>query len=277
MELFVVLQKIVPQKLITFLAGLLAGVAWVPIKNLLINQFIRVHKVDMSEAAMVSASQYRTFNEFFTRALRPGARPIDQAREAVVSPADGVISETGVISEGRLMQAKGIDYSAARLLGDAELADELEAGVFATVYLSPKDYHRVHMPLDGTPLNLRYIPGKLFSVNRRTAENLESLFARNERLVATFQRNEYKFAVVLVGAMIVGGMKTVLTGPVSRSLDIQDLVFDRTDLKKGDELGRFYLGSTAILLLPRAMGINLREELCPGGSIRMGEQIARIM
>lgn len=274
MDLFVNLQKVVPQKLITVLAGLLARVAWPPAKNLLISQFIRAYNVDMSEAKALSISQYQSFNDFFTRELKPEARPIDKDQSTIVCPADGAISEVGTVRHGQLMQAKGIDYSVSKLLADVELADELEGGSYATVYLSPKDYHRVHMPVAGEAKRLRYVPGKLFSVNQRTAENLDSLFARNERLVCTFKNGDHRFAVVLVGAMIVGGMETVLTGAISRGSDMRDLAFEQKNLDKGDELGRFYLGSTAIILLPKGMNVELSRELFSGCAVSMGQRIA---
>lgn len=276
MDLFVCLQKIVPQKLITLLAGLLANISWPPIKNFLISQFVAAYNVDMSEAKALSISQYETFNDFFTRELKSGARSVEQAVSAIVSPADGAISELGTISNGEMLQAKGINYSLARLLGDESMASELEGGAFVTIYLSPKDYHRVHMPFSGEPENLKYIPGKLFSVNQRTAENLDSLFARNERLVAAFKQEQQSFVVVLVGAMIVGAMETVLTGPVFRSNGVRDLPFKDKALNKGDELGRFYLGSTAIILFPKEMGVVFREGLSSGDEVRMGECLGDI-
>lgn len=274
MDLFVSLQKIVPQKLITLLAGVLANISWPPMKNFLISRFVSAYDVDMSEAKALSITQYETFNDFFARELKADARPVEQDISAIVSPADGVISELGIISQGEMLQAKGINYSVARLLGDERLASELEGGAFATIYLSPKDYHRVHMPFDGEAQNLKYIPGRLFSVNQRTAENLDSLFARNERLVATFKNGEHSFAVVLVGAMIVGGMETVLTGAISRGTNVENLNFDKKILDKGTEFGRFYLGSTAIILFPKEMGVTFREGLSSEEKVQMGEQLA---
>lgn len=277
MDRFVRLQKIVPQKLITCLAGILASTSWPFVKNFLISRFINAYDVDMSEAKALSISQYETFNDFFTRELKQGARPVAQDEYSIVSPADGAISELGVIHQGEMLQAKGINYSVARLLGDEKLASELEGGAFATVYLSPKDYHRVHMPVSGEPLSLKYIPGKLFSVNQRTAENLDSLFARNERLVATFKQGQHCFVVVLVGAMIVGGMETVLTGPVSRGKEAGYLDFEQQPLGKGAELGRFYLGSTAIMLFPETMGVAFKQGLSAGDKVQMGENLASLV
>lgn len=275
MDLFVNLQKVVPQKLITALAGCLASVTWPPLKNFLISRFVSAYDVDMSEARALSITQYSSFNDFFTRELKPGARPIHGQKNSVACPADGRVSEAGRISSGQLLQAKGINYSVERLLADSDLAESLDGGFFATVYLSPKDYHRVHMPVAGKPESIKYIPGSLFSVNQRTAENIDSLFARNERLVATFTNGGHRFAVVLVGAMIVGGMETVLTGPISRGSDVADLQFNPIGLEKGDELGRFYLGSTAIVLLPKEMSAKLRADLHSGSAIRMGEELAQ--
>ena len=274
MDLFVGLQKVVPQKLITLLAGLLADVSWPTLKNLLIAQFIKAYGVDMAEAKALSITQYETFNDFFTRELKQGARPVDSGVASVVSPADGAISELGHIQHGQIIQAKGIHYSVNRLLADEVLAQQFEGGTFATVYLSPKDYHRVHMPVAGEPQCLRYIPGKLFSVNQRTAEHVESLFARNERLVAEFKTGEQSFAVVLVGAMIVGGMETVLTGPLVRGNAVEELSFENRGLGKGEEFGRFYLGSTVIILFPGEMNVQFNAALSAGRTVRMGEQLA---
>ena len=276
MDLFVNLQKIVPQKLITLLAGALANVSCHPVKNFLIHQFINIYDVDMSEAKALSITQYSSFNDFFTRELKSDARPIEQDTSAVVSPADGTISEVGRINQGQILQAKGIDYSVARLIGDEHLAFKLEGGSFATIYLSPKDYHRVHLPFDGELQSLKYIPGKLFSVNQRTAENLDSLFARNERLVATFKKGDDSFVLVLVGAMIVGGIETVVTGAISRGNDVKTLEFEQRNVQKGSEFGRFYLGSTAIILFPEPINMEFKPGLSCGDSVKMGECLAKV-
>ena len=277
MDFFVQTQTVLPKKLITSLAGILARLRYRPIKNFLIGSFIRAYEVDMTEADALSIDQYADFNDFFTRRLRSGARPLPENAKAMVSPADGVISELGQISQMQIIQAKGKMYSVSKLLGDNDLAVYMDGGCFTTVYLSPKDYHRVHMPLNGKPLSIRYIPGKLFSVNNRTAQNVDSLFAINERLVITFEDEETKknFVLVMVGALIVGGMETVLTGFIKRSKVPSILDFQKTTLLRGEELGRFYLGSTVILLCPKGM-VELDELMAPGMSVKMGQKIGLI-
>jgi len=274
LDLFVEAQKYLPKKMITCLAGLLASVKYRPLKNLVIDMYIRAYKVDMSEARALSIDQYSDFNAFFARELRPDARPLPDNPRAVISPADGAIPEFGEIKQEKLIQAKGKEYSLAKLLGDDELASELDGGCFATVYLSPKDYHRVHMPLSGKPMGMRYIPGKLFSVNSRTALNLDNLFAINERLVMTFENKEtgQKFVLVMVGALIVGGMETVISGPIDRSKVSGNVSFQEATLEKGQELGRFYLGSTAILLCPKGL-VKLDDSLVSNIPVKMGQKI----
>lgn len=276
MDFFIEFQKFLPKNAMTFAAGILASVKYRPVKNFLIQTFIRTYKVDMSEASALSIEQYVNFNDFFTRELRPGVRPLPDDSQALISPADGVISEFGSIEQKKIIQAKGKKYSLAELVDNEALADELDEGCFATVYLSPKDYHRVHMPMDAVPLSLHYVPGKLFSVNNRTAANLDNLFAINERLVITFENTAgHRFVLVLVGALIVGGMETVLSGPVARSRKPGAIKFCAKPLKKGEELGRFYLGSTAILLCPRGM-TKLDDGLAKDMSVKMGQKIGLI-
>lgn len=274
MDFFVLTQTFIPKKLITCLAGIFAGLKYRPIKNLLIEKFIRAYQVDMTEAEALSIDQYADFNDFFTRQLRSGARPLPENTNAMVSPADGVVSEFGQITQMQIIQAKGKMYSVAKLLGDDDLASSIDGGCFATLYLSPKDYHRVHMPMNGKPVSIRHIPGKLFSVNNRTAQNLDSLFAINERLVVTFEHEATgkKFVLVMVGALIVGGMETVLTGPVARAKLPGNLDFQQKALMRGEELGRFYLGSTVILLCPKGLG-ELDETMAAGMPVKMGQKI----
>ena len=231
----------------------------------------------MNEADALSIDQYADFNDFFTRQLRSGARPLPENVKAMVSPADGVVSEFGQIAQKQIIQAKGKMYSVAKLLGDDDLAVDMDEGCFATVYLSPKDYHRVHMPMSGKPVSIHYIPGKLFSVNNRTAQNLDSLFAINERLVITFEDEDLgqKFVLVMVGALIVGGIETVLTGPIARAKVPNKLDFQQTTLMRGEELGRFYLGSTVILLCPKGL-VGLDETMASGMSVKMGQKIGLI-
>ena len=247
---FIILQYLLPQHLLSRLVGKLAECRLPWLKNLLIRRFIAQYNVDMSEAVDSTPEAYANFNAFFTRALKDDARPIDDAH--VVCPADGAISQLGEINRGRIFQAKGQDYSLQTLLGDDKaLTAEFDGGSFATIYLSPRDYHRVHMPVDGTLRSMTYVPGKLFSVNTTTAENVRSLFARNERAICVFDTEFGPMAMILVGAMIVAGIETVWDGQVApppRQITTRNYPQDAPSLKKGEEMGRFKLGSTVILL-----------------------------
>lgn len=230
----------------------------------------------MSEAAE-PASAYPTFNAFFTRALRPGARPLADAGRFILSPADGAVSQVGPVAKGRIVQAKAHDYSVATLLGgDAAEAARFEGGRFVTIYLSPRDYHRVHMPADGVLAATRYVPGDLFSVNAVTADGVENLFARNERLACLFDTPLGRVASVMVGAMIVAGVETVWSGRVApHGHAVEHCAFNGGPaFAAGDEMGRFYLGSTVVLLFEPGR-IEWLDTLVPGATVRMGEAIAR--
>ncbi len=281
-RLFIIAQYITPQHLLSRIIGSLAESQAPWFKNKLISWFIDCYKVNMSEAVYESYHEYKNFNEFFTRPLKEGMRPIDMAADAVVCPADGAVSELGTINEGRVLQAKGHDYSLADLLGgDTERAKPFLNGEFATIYLSPRDYHRVHMPVTGTLTEMIYVPGQLFSVNQTTAENVSSLFARNERVVCMFDTEYGQMAVVLVGAMIVASIETVWAGlvtPPKRML--KTTKYDETTrqpivLEKGAELGRFKLGSTAIMVF-EPNRITWNEELKSLVPTKMGQRIATI-
>lgn len=253
---FVILQYLLPQQLLSRLVGRLAECQTPWLKNLLIRRFIHHYNVNMAEAVASDAESYATFNAFFTRALQEGARPICNDDTAIACPADGAISQIGAIASARILQAKGQDYSLSQLLGgDESLASQFRDGTFATIYLSPRDYHRVHMPLDGELRHSIYVPGQLFSVNQTTAENVNSLFARNERLICVFDTPAGPMAMILVGAMIVAGIETVWSGQVApppRQLTRLDYPRNESvSLKKGDEMGRFKLGSTVILLFAK--------------------------
>ena len=274
---FVALQYLLPQHALSRLTGALARSTLPFLKNWLIERFIAAFGVDMREAAQPEPRAYPHFNAFFTRALRPGARPVDVAPEAIVSPADGAVSQAGEITGGRILQAKGRDYTAAELLADPRDALLFEGGSFATIYLSPRDYHRVHMPCGARLTFMRYIPGDLFSVNAVTAASVPSLFARNERLVCRFETAHGPMAMVLVGAMVVAGIETVWTGPVAPagrsvlSIDLESPSTSR-ELAKGAEMGRFQLGSTVILLLPRGAA-RWSTRFSAGAPLRMGQRI----
>lgn len=274
--LFIALQHLVPQHALSRLAGSIAASDTPWLSDWLIRRFVAAYGVDLSEANR-GIGDFRTFNDFFTRELKPGARPLADARQFILSPADGAVSQLGSISDGRIIQAKGRDYSVAEILGcGAEEAACFEGGNFITIYLSPKDYHRVHMPAAGTLAKTSYIPGKLFSVNAATAEGVERLFARNERLSCRFDGPDGHFASIMVGAMIVAGIDTVWPGtfrthasaPVHEDFAGQDRSF-----AAGDEMGRFYLGSTVVLLFEPGR-VAWREGLRPGDPLRMGEAIA---
>ncbi len=272
-RLFVALQYLLPQRLLTRIAGALARNE--ALAGLFIRLFIRRYRVDMSEARNPDPASYRSFNEFFTRPLKAGARPLEQQESAVLCPADGVLSQSGTIGE-TLVQAKGIEFDTARLLGgDESLARELPGGRFMTIYLSPRDYHRVHLPLAGKLLRSRYIPGKLFSVNDASTALIPGLFCRNERLVSVFDGDCGRFVLIMVGAMIVAGIRTAWDeggspGKPEQSFADRDLTF-----AAGEEVGRFQLGSTVILLFPPG-AVEFETGLAPGDSLRMGRSIGRL-
>ncbi|MBK1612378.1 phosphatidylserine decarboxylase [Rubrivivax gelatinosus] len=278
-RLAVLPQYVLPKQALTRLAGAFAQSRGGAVTTAAIRWFARRYGVDLSEAANPDPASYASFNEFFTRALKPGARPLDSA--GLLCPVDGAISQFGAIERGRIFQAKGHDYSATALLGgDAALAAGFEAGSFATIYLSPKDYHRIHMPCDGRLLRMVHVPGELFSVNPLTARGVPGLFARNERVVCVFEGGPVPgpWALVLVGATIVGSMATVWHGVVNpprpgvvRSWDYAD---QDIRLERGAEMGRFLLGSTVVLLFPQALRFN--PSWAPGRIVRMGQGMAEL-
>ncbi len=276
-RLFVILQYLLPQHGLSRLLGKFAEGQF--LKNQLIRVFIRRYKVDLSEAEITEPTQFENFNAFFTRALKAGSRPLATDPNAVICPADGSISEIGNIEEDRILQAKGRHYTVAQLLADEEDAKQFFGGSFATVYLSPRDYHRVHMPLEGRLLKTIYVPGKLFSVNQVTAASVPNLFARNERLVCLFDTPVGKMALVLVGAMVVAGIETVWAGQACPAATRESKHTDYTQtnpplqLARGAEMGRFKLGSTAIVLF-EAGAVALDNSLTAGTATRMGQQIA---
>lgn len=246
-QFFIQAQRVVPQHQLSRVVGKLAASEHPLIKNTVISAFKAQYGIDMSIAEQKNALKYKSFNEFFTRALQEGVREIDMDASSIVSPADGAISQLGHIEAGEVFQAKGQSFSVEKLIADPQLAEPFKEGEFATVYLSPRDYHRVHMPFAGTLTETLYVPGELFSVNQTTAENIPGLFARNERMVCLFDTELGRMAVVLVGAMIVAGIETVATGKVKPTGRLE-LNQHNLFLEKGAELGRFYLGSTAIVL-----------------------------
>jgi len=273
-ELFARIQYPLPQHAISRLIGQLAECRITAVKNLLIRRFIEIYGVDMSQARQPDAGAYACFNDFFTRELKPDARPIG---ESLVSPADGVLSRYGRIEHGTLIQAKGQTYSLSALLGgDISRAAPFRQGSFATVYLAPKDYHRVHMPMTGTLREMTYVPGRLFSVNSATANYVPGLFARNERLVCIFDTERGPLAMVLVGAMIVAAIETTWAGQVTPlSGRVQTTRFDEPIvIEKGQEMGRFKLGSTVVMCLGRETAFG---DFDPEGSpISMGQSMGAL-
>jgi phosphatidylserine decarboxylase len=274
---FIALQHLLPQHALSRLAGFLAETKITWIKRAFINWFIQRYNVDMSIAAEPNASTYQNFNEFFTRPLADGQRPICDEANAIVFPADGCISQIGAINNGHIFQAKGQEYSLLELVGgDIDIAKQFVDGSFATVYLSPKDYHRVHMPLGGTLQTMTHVPGDLFSVNETTASHVPRLFARNERVVTLFNTEHGPMAVILVGAMIVASIETVWAGLVTpKKKHIQTTHYNNADeiyLEKGEEIGRFKLGSTAIVLLGKDTA-EWNSDLVANSPVMMGEKM----
>ncbi|WP_432723627.1 archaetidylserine decarboxylase [Jeongeupia wiesaeckerbachi] len=275
-RLKVLLQYAVPKLALTVFAGWVATPARGKVTTWIIRRFVAKYGVNMSEAAESDIGHYASFNDFFTRALKPGARPL--AQSALVCPVDGAISQCGAIEHDQVFQAKGHRYSTTTLVGgDAALAQYYDNGSFATIYLSPKDYHRIHMPCDGRLLQMVYVPGELFSVNPATARNVPGLFARNERVVCEFEGEQGRFIMVLVGATIVGSMATVWHGLVNPPRESAVRRWDYRDqqiaLKKGEEMGRFLLGSTVVLLFPQPR-LAFADGWGPAAPVRLGQAMA---
>ena len=280
-KLFVLSQYLTPQHALSRTVGMLADCKQTQIKDTFINWFINRYDVNMSEAAKEKTSDFACFNDFFTRELKPGLRPVAKGKDVIACPVDGAISQLGDIQHGKIFQAKGQQYSLIDLLGgEVSRAKPFMGGKFATIYLSPKDYHRIHMPFAGTLREMIYVPGDLFSVNPVTAENVPGLFARNERLVAIFDTEIGPMAMILVGAMIVAAIETSWSGQVAppvRKLKVTEYPAEPTNpihLKKGDEMGRFKLGSTVVLAFPEN-AVDFAEELMAGSAVRMGQEFGK--
>lgn len=274
MNLFTTLQHLIPQEKLSELAGRLASARHPWAKRVIILSFAKAYGIKLDDYQRKSLAEYESFNDFFTRELNDNARPIDQTEKGIICPADGTVSQLGRIHDEQIMQAKSHTYSVGQLLADYDDGNYFVNGSFATVYLAPSNYHRVHMPFDGTLVETRYVPGSLFSVNNTTAENVPDLFARNERLVCLFDTEYGKAAVVLVGAMIVAGIETVATGKIERQNTIKTETHNMA-LKKGEELGRFYLGSTAIVVMPKAAGTDWLANIEHGTTVQMGQLIGK--
>lgn len=274
MKLAILLQHIAPKQLITIVAGKLANLQCPALTPKVISWFVKRYQVNMQEAANPDIKSYKTFNDFFTRALKAEARPL--AKADFICPVDGAISQFGVISKNQIFQAKGHSYSTLALVaGNVPLASHFENGLFACLYLSPKDYHRIHMPCSGKLIGMTYVPGELFSVNPTTAENVTNLFARNERVVCEFASEKHgTFVMVLVGATIVGSMATTWHGIVNppRSKTIRRWQYTNQEirLEQGEEMGRFLLGSTVVMLFEKnKLAFNTSWQ--PTNQIKLGE------
>ena len=266
-------QYLMPKQAMTWLAGKIANAEAGAITTGIIRRFVKHYSVNMAEAAEPDISRYASFNAFFTRALRSDARPL--AAADFICPVDGAISQFGAIEQDQIFQAKGHHYSTTALVGgDRTLAAQFQNGRFATIYLSPKDYHRIHMPCDGRLMRMIHVPGALFSVNPATARGVPGLFARNERVVCVFDTAAGPFVLTLVGATIVGSMATVWHGVVNppRSHTLRQWRYDdqQIELKKGAEMGRFLLGSTVVMLFP-SNRIDFTSGWTPQADVRLGE------
>lgn len=276
-RLFARIQRLLPQHALSRVVLAITRLRAGPLKDLAIRVFVRHFRIDMSQAREPDIRAYPHFNAFFTRALRPEVRPVASGRGVLASPADATISQLGRIERGQVFQAKGHTFGVDSLLGAPGAGERFAHGSAVTLYLSPRDYHRVHMPADGRLLEMRHVPGRLFSVNPATTRALPGLFARNERLVCTFDTDHGRMAVVLVGAMFVGCMETVWAGVVTppRGRVVRHFDYGKRNppirLGRGEELGRFNMGSTVILLLERP--VHWAEELGPARPVRMGEAL----
>jgi phosphatidylserine decarboxylase len=281
-RLFVAMQYLLPQHLLSRQVHRLARSRVKPLKNALIGSFVRHFRPEMSDAADPEPRDYPSFNAFFTRSLRPGTRPLDPDPATLASPVDGTISQIGRLEGGTIVQAKGHRYSVEALLGSGSgWAQRFAGGSFATLYLAPYNYHRIHMPAAGVLSRAWFIPGRLFSVNAVTAAAVPGLFARNERVICAFEEGPLDFALVLVGALFVGSIATVWHGDVTpcsprRPAELPvDTGRAPRRLERGAELGRFNMGSTVILLLPPATAEWL-PQLQPGSPVRVGQTLARL-
>ena len=280
MSLTTTLTYVLPHRLLSSIARSLAYSDNPRLRRWLIDTVTRRFGVDLSEAAHSDPRDYPTFNAFFTRALKPGARVPDPDPDALLMPADGNISQCGAIEGGRIFQAKGQSFTAAELLGDANAAEPFADGLFATVYLSPKDYHRVHMPWTGKLLETVHVPGRLFSVGPDAVRHIPRLFARNERLVCHFDTDFGPMAVVMVGALLVSGVETVWSGEeiprYGHTITVKDYRGENITIERFDEMARFNYGSTVIVLLPAGVA-ELANGLLPESPVRLGQRLATVL
>lgn len=279
-KIYTFFQYILPHRLLSKIINWLMRVENKSVKNFIINKISKSYNVNMQEAASSNLDDYKHFNAFFTRELKAGVRPIDQDSKSIISPVDGAISQCGAIEQSRIFQAKGFDFTVEELLAcDDETANYYKNGQFATIYLSPKDYHRMHAPLDCEVSKTVHVPGRLFSVAKWTAESVPRLFARNERLVCYLETQYGQIAYVLVGAIMVSSMETVFNGlvtpPYAKQVTEVELK-GNTKLSKGDEVGRFNMGSTVILLFPPGFA-ELNKDLVENTVVKLGEKIATVL
>ncbi len=280
----IALQYVMPKHLVSRLVGRLAAAELGGLTTFFITWFIKQYQIDMSEAQQSDPKAYKTFNDFFTRSLKPGIRPLSEDSTVLAHPVDGAVSQLGPIESGEIFQAKGHSYSTLALLGDQPNdAERFEDGDFATIYLAPKDYHRLHMPIKGTLSKMTYVPGDLFSVNPLTAENVPGLFARNERVVAIFETEIGPIAMVLVGATIVASIETIWAGTVTPPAGKQVFTWeyptsgkDAITLEKGAEMGRFKLGSTIVMCFEKGAIEKFADGVEPQAVTRMGAPFAHI-
>lgn len=276
MTLKVLLQYMLPHRLLSRVVYHATRWTWRPWKNFLIDRVVRRYRVDMAEAEQSDPFAFRHFNAFFTRALRPDARPVAAGADTVVCPADGRVSQAGEIRDGRIFQAKGQDFSVAELLADEQAATRYRNGRFVTVYLSPRDYHRVHMPLAGTLDETVHVPGRIFSVAPFAVQAIPRLFARNERLACHFHGEHGPFAVVMVGAMLVSSVSTTWDGlvipPYASSITRRDVHGRGIRLSRGEQMGHFNMGSTVIVLLPEGSSL---EPLKAEQPVHMGQRLGQ--
>lgn len=274
-------QYFLPQHLLSRIVFVLTRWTWKPWKDLLIRAFIHRFQVDMTEAERPEPAHFTSFNDFFTRALKHGARPVAAQDDALTSPVDGVISQSGNIQDGRIIQAKGMLYSAQDLLVDAVEAAAFAQGRFATLYLAPRNYHRVHLPVAGRLVRMSYVPGRLFSVGPAATDCIEGLFARNERIVCLFDTDCGPMVLCMVGALFVGSMDMVWHGQVTPSAARGPLHYDYRNVQdpprfdRGAEIGRFNMGSTVILLFAKG-AVEWAPELGPGSPLKMGQRIGQL-
>ena len=275
-KLLASLFYILPHHAISWLMFKGARIRWTPLKNLIIKTYTDLNPVNMHDAIEEDMFAYETLNAFFTRALKPEVRPFDEAKDSWLCPVDGLVSQAKAIKDGRIFQAKGHDYSLLELVGgDEYLEDVFKNGSFATLYLSPRDYHRIHMPATGTLKHMQYIPGRLFSVAPFTVNHIPRLFARNERSVCYFETEQGPMAMILVGAINVSATETVWHGLItSAAKKIKRFDYDDKNivLERGDEMGRFNLGSTVIVLATEKMKID--ENIIAGAEIKLGQRLA---